>query len=199
MVKVRRPQKSLKMVKVTRPLWTPCHHPHLALAINAVPRATPTPLRCRLHHALLFVGVASNSMQPTTPTTPAISAIAGAADTSPLTMVNAAPATDKQGNVSPAGGTGTAHFLAGGSESGGEEQILGAIVAELESVPKTPTKTVLPEEYDASSGNTPPGFEGTWRETNARCGTDRPFVPGHTSSPRVRPGPFYVDTPPSKK
>jgi hypothetical protein len=87
--------------------------------------------------------------------------------------------------VSPAGSTSTAHFSAGGSESGGEEQILGAIVAELESVPKTPTKTFLPEEYDASSGNTAPGFEGTWRETNARCGTDLPFVPGHTSSPRV--------------
>ena len=114
-------------------------------------------------------------------------------------MVNAAPTTDKQGSVSPAGSTGTAHFSAGGLESGGEEQILGAIVADLESVPKTPTKTVLPEGYDASSGNTPPGFEGTWRELNARCGTDRPFVPGHTSSPRVPPGPFIVDTPPSKK
>jgi hypothetical protein len=34
-------------------------------------------------------------------------------------------------------------------------QNLRGIKAELESVPKTPTKTVLPEEYDASSGHTP--------------------------------------------
>jgi hypothetical protein len=101
--------------------------------------------------------------------------------------------------VSQAGSTSTAHFSASGSESGGEEEILDDTVAELESIPKTPTKTVLPEEYDASTGNTPPGFEGTWRETNARCGTDRPFVPGHISSPRAPPGPFYVDTPTSKK
>ena len=114
-------------------------------------------------------------------------------------MVNAAPATHKLGNVSPAGSTGTMQFSDYAGSESGEEQNLRGIKAELESVPKTPTKTVLPEEYDASSGNTPPGFEGTWRETNARCGTDRPFVPGHTSSPRVPPGPFFVDTPPSKK
>ena len=87
-----------------------------------------------------------------------------------------------------------------GSESG-EEQNLRGIKAELESVPKTPKKTVLPEGAATTrrSGHTPPGFEGIWRETNARCGTARPLVPGHTSSPRVPPGPFYVDTPPSKK
>ena len=131
--------------------------------------------------------------------TPSTTAIAGQANTSPLTMVNAAPATDKLGNVSPAGSTGTMQFSDNAGSESGEEQNLRDINAELESVPKTPTKTVLPEEYDASSGHTPPGFEGTWRETNARCGTARPLVPGHTSSPRVPPGPFYVDTPPSKK
>ena len=110
-------------------------------------------------------------------------------------MVNAAPTTDKQGSVSPAGSTGTAHFSAGGLESGGEEQILGAIVADLESVPKTPTKTVLPEGYDASSGNTPPGWEGTWRQDNARLATARPDVPGHTHTPSKPPGPWNVDTP----
>ena len=70
---------------------------------------------------------------------------------------------------------------------------------EAEAAPKTPKakKTILPEDYDATSGRTPPGWEGTWRETNARCGTDRPLVPGRTSSPRIPPGPFFVDTPPS--
>ena len=61
----------------------------------------------------------------------------------------------------------------------------------------TPKKTVLPKDYDPS--NTPPGFEGTWREHNARLATDRPLVPGHTSTPSKWPGPFYVDTPPSFK
>ena len=131
--------------------------------------------------------------------TPSTTAIAGQANTSPLTMVNAAPATDKLGNVSPAGSTGTMQFSDNAGSESGEEQNLRDINAELESVPKTPKKTVLPKEYDASSGHTPPGFEGTFRETNARCGTARPLVPGHTSSPRVPPGPFYVDTPPSKK
>ena len=134
-----------------------------------------------------------------TPSTTAIAAIAGEADTSPLTVVNAAPATDKLGNVSPAGSTGTMQFSDYAGSESGEEQNLRGINAELESAPMTPKKTVLPEGYDASSGNTPGGFEGTWREVNARCGTDRPLVPGHTSSPRVPPGPFYVDTPPSKK
>ena len=138
-------------------------------------------------------------MEAPTPSTTAIAAVAGEADTSPLTMVNAAPATDKLGNVSPAGSTGTKQFSDYAGSESGEEQNLRDINAELESVPKTPKKTVLPKEYDASSGHTPPGFEGTWRETNARCGTARPLVPGHTSSLRVPPGPFYVDTPPSKK
>ena len=71
---------------------------------------------------------------------------------------------------------------------------------EEEKALKTPAKkTILPADYDASSGNTPVGFEGTYREVNARCNTERPLVPGHTSSPRVPPGPFYVDTPPSCK
>ena len=62
---------------------------------------------------------------------------------------------------------------------------------------KKPKKTVLPDDYDETSGNTPHGFEGTWREHNARLATDRPLVPGHTSTPSKPPGPFYVDTPPS--
>ena len=62
----------------------------------------------------------------------------------------------------------------------------------------TPKKTVLPDDYDATSDNTPPGFEDTsWREHNARLATARPLVPGHTSTPSKWPGPFYVHTPPS--
>ena len=68
-----------------------------------------------------------------------------------------------------------------------------------EKVPETPAKTVLPEGYDASSGHTPPGWQGTWQEVNARCWTPHPMVPGHTASPSVPPGPFFVDTPPSCK
>ena len=76
---------------------------------------------------------------------------------------------------------------------------------EEEKAVKTPakSKTVLPKDYDASSGHTPPGWQGTWQEVNARCWTPRPmvpaWVPGHTASPSVPPGPFFVDTPPSCK
>lgn len=62
-------------------------------------------------------------------------------------------------------------------------------------VPETPPKTRLPEDYDASSGNTPPGWEGTWRQDNARLATARPDVPGHTHTPSKPPGPWNVDTP----
>jgi hypothetical protein len=50
-------------------------------------------------------------MEAPKPSTTAIAAIAGEADTSPLTVVNAAPATDKLGNVSPAGSTGTLRLV----------------------------------------------------------------------------------------
>ena len=68
-------------------------------------------------------------------------------------------------------------------------------VAEPEVLSVTPKKTVLPDDYDATTGNTPPGWEGSWMEVNARVNCDRPRVPGHTSSTSIPPGPFYVDTP----
>ena len=79
-------------------------------------------------------------MEAPTPSTTAIAAVAGEADTSPLTMVNAAPATDKLGNVSPAGSTGTKQFSDYAGSESGEEQNLRDINAELESVPMTPKK-----------------------------------------------------------
>ena len=127
MVKVQRLQKSRKMVKVPRPPWTPCNHPHLAReAINTrvrygfTPRE-PAPAAAVVapYHALLFRRWHGMLMVALTPSTTAIAAIAGEADTSPLTVVNAAPATDKLGNVSPAGSTGTMQFSDNaGSESG---------------------------------------------------------------------------------
>ena len=57
-------------------------------------------------------------------------------------------------------------------------------------VPETPDKTVLPADYDVTSGWTPPGWEGTWQETNARCNTSRPGVPGHSYEK-----PFCLATP----
>ena len=189
------------MVKVPNPPWTPCHHPHLAQAINTVPpEPAPAAAVVVVHHALLFGRWHGMLMEAPTPST---TAIAGQANTSPLTMVNAAPATDKLGNVSPAGSTGTMQFSDNAGSESGEEQKCRTSAASKLSLSRSPRRrhkvSVLPEEYDASSGHTPPGFEGTWRETNARCGTARPLVPGHISSPRVPPGPFYVDTPPSKK
>jgi hypothetical protein len=68
--------------------------------------------------------------------TPSTTAIAGEVSTSPLTMVNAAPATDKLGNVSPAGSTGTMQFSDSAGSESGEEQNLRGIKTELESVPK---------------------------------------------------------------
>ena len=79
-------------------------------------------------------------MEAPTPSTTAIAAVAGEADTSPLTMVNAAPATDKLGNVLPAGSTGTMQFSDNAGSESGEEQNLRDINAELESVPMTPKK-----------------------------------------------------------
>ena len=125
-------------------------------------------------------------------TTPAVTKTTEMFAPSPLTVANAAKDTSL-GNTSPAGSTGTEKFndYPSSDEDAGAEQV--------EAATKTPAKTVLPENYDASSGNTPAGWEGTYRQANARCSTDRPFVPGHTSSPRVPPGPFFVDTPPSCK
>ena len=96
--------------------------------------------------------------------------------------------TNNMGNVSvsPVGSTGSV-------SDGNESQ------SPVKAVAATPKKTVLPDDYDETSGNTPHGFEGTWREHNARLATDRPLVPGHTSTPSKWPGPFYVDTPPSSK
>jgi hypothetical protein len=97
--------------------------------------------------------------------------------------------------VSPAGSTGTMQFSDNAGSESGEEQKCRTSAASKLSLSRSPRRrhkvSVLPEEYDASSGHTPPGFEGTWRETNARCGTARPLVPGQTSSPHVPPGPFY--------
>jgi hypothetical protein len=69
-VKVRRPQKWCKTVKVPCPCSAPAQppviNPHLRTGNQRSTPCRATPLRCRLHHALLFVGVASSSMQPTT-------------------------------------------------------------------------------------------------------------------------------------
>ena len=100
--------------------------------------------------------------------------------------------------LSPAGSMHSAVYSDYSQDS--DESDLTQALSPEEKALKTPAKkTILPADYDASSGNTPVGFEGTYREVNARCNTERPLVPGHTSSPRVPPGPFYVDTPPSCK
>ena len=59
------------------------------------------------------------------------------------------------GNVSPVGSTGTAsfYFPAGSVSDGNESQ------SPVKAVAATPKKTVLPDDYDESSGNTPHGFE----------------------------------------
>ena len=124
-------------------------------------------------------------------TTPFVTKTVALADTSPLTVATANQETNNMGNVSvsPVGSTGS---VSDGNES---QSPVKAVAA----TPNGPKKTVLPDDYDETSGNTPHGFEGTWREHNARLATDRPLVPGHTSTPSKWPGPFYVDTPPSFK
>ena len=121
-------------------------------------------------------------------TTPLVTKTVTLADTSPLTVATANQETNNMGNVSvsPVGSTGSV-------SDGNESQ------SPVKAVAATPKKTVLPNNYDETSGNTPHGFEGTWREHNARLATARPLVPGHTSTPSKWPGPFYVDTPPSSK
>ena len=129
-------------------------------------------------------------------TTPLVTKTVALADTSPLTVATATESGDQQHgqrvvvSVSPVGST---HFPAGSVSDGNESQ------SPVKAVAATPKKTVLPDDYDETSGNTPHGFEGTWREHNARLATDRPLVPGHTSTPSKWPGPFYVATPPSFK
>ena len=120
--------------------------------------------------------------------TPLVTKTVALADTSPLTVATANQETNNMGNVSvsPVGSTGSV-------SDGNESQ------SPVKAVAATPKKTVLPDDYDETSGNTSHGFEGTWREHNARLATDRPLVPGHTSTPSKWPGPFYVDTPPSFK
>ena len=127
--------------------------------------------------------------------TPAATRTTEVVGISPLTVANAAQDTNN-GNVSPVGSTGTMRF-ADHLESESSDVLEPQSPA---AAPMTPKKTVLPDDYDATSDNTPPGFEDTsWREHNARLATARPLVPGHTSTPSKWPGPFYVDTPPSSK
>ena len=45
--------------------------------------------------------------------------------------------------------------------------------------PETPAKTILPEDYNPETGNTPLHGEG-WQMTHARVNCDRPGVPGHS-------------------
>ena len=54
---------------------------------------------------------------------------------------------------------------------------------------ETPPKTVLPADYDATTGTTPLGAEG-WQVTNHRVNFKRPKVPGHSA---VKP--FCLATP----
>lgn len=110
------------------------------------------------------------------------------AGNTPVTVDAGKVPTNLVGNASPAGSAHTFDYpwYDSDAESTSENGV-------------TPKKTVLPEDYDATSGNTPPGFEGTWRQTNARVSTVRELVPGHTSTPSKAPGPFYVDTPPASK
>ena len=58
--------------------------------------------------------------------------------------------------------------------------------------PETPPKTVLPEDYNPETGNTPLHGEG-WQMTHARVNCDRPGVPGHSVD-----HPFCLATPTRK-
>ena len=53
----------------------------------------------------------------------------------------------------------------------------------------TSPKTVLPKDYDPTTGWKPLHAEH-WHVANARVNCDRPGVPGHTFDK-----PFYLDTP----
>ena len=132
-------------------------------------------------------------------TTPAHNNTVAKINTTPLTMAAAAQVINEQGNVSPVGSTGTAYFTDTLSEHDFGKEPLKESTKAKEVAPKTPKKTVLPDDYDATSGRTPHGFEDTWRQQNARLATARPLVPGHTCTPSKPPGPFYVDTPPPSK
>ena len=129
-------------------------------------------------------------------TTPIVTKTVEVAGISPLTEATAAQDTNNLGNTSPVGSTGTekfADYLESESSDIGEQQ-LSPVKVEPQ---KTPKKTVLPFDYDGSTGNTP--HQEGWRVTNHRVNYDRRNVPGHTSTPSKPPGPFYVDTPPSSK
>ena len=125
------------------------------------------------------------------------------ADTSPVTM-----ATAGQGNESPVG---TEHFASyASSEVGGvvmawqwpPRQALPPVWWDPNGPPnqappkempdheaETPPTTVLPADYDATTGTTPLGAEG-WQVTNHRVNFKRPKVPGHSA---VKP--FCLATP----
>ena len=81
-------------------------------------------------------------------TTPFVTKTVALADTSPLTVATANQETNNMGNVSvsPVGSTGSV-------SDGNESQ------SPVKAVAATPKKTVLPDDYDESSGNTPHGFE----------------------------------------
>ena len=68
---------------------------------------------------------------------------------------------------------------------------------EEQPAPKTPPKTILPDNYDASTHRSPdsPG----WFRVSLRVARAHPDVPGATSTPSVPPGPFCLATPTSEK
>ena len=82
----------------------------------------------------------------------------------------------------------TAHYT-DGSSVGDEELLANVMAAEASPVKQTPPKTVLPKDYDPTTGWTPLGAEG-WQVSNARVNCDRPGVPGHTFE-----DPFFLATP----
>ena len=127
-------------------------------------------------------------------TTPAHNNTVAKINTTPLTMAAAAQVINEQCNVSPVGSTGTAYFTDTLSEHDFGEEPLKESTKAKEVAPKTPKKTVLPDDYPSSTGCTP---YDDWRILNHRVNFVRPDVPGATSTPSKPPGPFYVDTPPS--
>ena len=115
-------------------------------------------------------------------------------DTSPVTMATAAHQTNNLANMSPVGSTGTEKFADYEESECGEEQEQDLDVNTLpkqmpEKEPETPAKTVLPEDYNATTGLTPSGFEG-WQIAHLRVNCDRPNVPGHSLK-----RPFCLETP----
>ena len=105
-------------------------------------------------------------------------------------LANASPITtalvhQANAGVSPAR---TAHYT-DGSSVGDEDLLADVMAAEASPVKQTPPKTVLPKDYDPTTGWTPHGAEGR-QVSNARVNCDRPGVPGHTFE-----DPFCLATP----